>query len=150
MQFNHAGDRLLSTDWSGLWRLWDVHTGKVLLMQSGRGYDLRFSDDDRMVGVDVSAGRTRFFRFESGREYAKYVHRRRGNVVGFACPDFGTCQLDHEGRLLALSVPEGFAIFDVVRGEESAVFQLDEGNPFWCDPSVHCSAKVGPGCCAGR
>ena len=36
MCFSHAGDRLLSTDWNGIWRLWDVKTGQMLLtMPSG-------------------------------------------------------------------------------------------------------------------
>ncbi len=35
VRFNHAGDRLLSTDWSANWRLWDTRTGRSAPTASG-------------------------------------------------------------------------------------------------------------------
>ncbi len=77
MRFNHYGDRLLSTDWSGLWHLWDVPTGQLVLTLPGGATELRFSTDDRLVGLDYSPQGIRLLRFESGREIYKIVHHGR-------------------------------------------------------------------------
>jgi eukaryotic-like serine/threonine-protein kinase len=133
LRFNGAGDRLMATDWSGLWRLWDVRTGQLLLTQPGGGNELRFSDDDRMAGIAGDKQRIWLFRFESGREFTKIV--RLGPAGSrIANPDFGSCQLDPEGRLLALIIVGGTAIFDAVRGEETAFFRAG-GSPFGVDGS---------------
>ena len=51
MSFSHAGDRLLSTDWNGLWRLWDTGTGQLLLTIPGGGPFPCFSPDDDLAGT---------------------------------------------------------------------------------------------------
>ena len=63
MAFNHAGDRLGSKDWSGLLRVWDAATGRLLLTRAGRL--LAVQPDDRLhrlrhrgqQGQAVAAGR---------------------------------------------------------------------------------------------
>ena len=67
LRFNHAGDRLLNTDWSGLWRLWDVRTGQQLLTMPAGGAHLQFSPDNSLVGVDVAPHKVRLHRLVFGR-----------------------------------------------------------------------------------
>jgi eukaryotic-like serine/threonine-protein kinase len=135
LRFNHYGDRLLSTDWTGLWRLWDVQTGQILLTQPADGNELRFSEDDKTAGLDCSPRGIRLFRFESGRELYKIVHRVNSTAVPYSDPDHGFCQLDPEGRLLAYRVPEGIAVVDVIRGEEAALLSMDAVYPVRTDDS---------------
>ena len=135
VRFNHYGDRLLSTDWSGLWRLWDVRTGQLLLTQPAGGNELHFRDDDRLVGIDFSTRGLRLFRCESGREVCKVVHRAKSVAIGYADPDTGTCQLDPEGRLLALPAADGIAVVDVVRGEDVGLLPQGREWPVRTDPS---------------
>jgi serine/threonine protein kinase/WD40 repeat protein len=124
VRFNHGGDRLLSTDWSELWRLWDAKTGQLLLTQPAGGTELRFSNDDGLVGLDATTQRMRLYRFRSGQEFCTIVHRGSSSSAGYEIPSFGICQLDPAGRLLAVTAPDGIAAIDVARGEEIAVFSL--------------------------
>src|SRR5262249_43155430 len=43
--FNHAGDRLVSTDWGALWRIWDWRSGRQLLALPALGTFFQFSRD---------------------------------------------------------------------------------------------------------
>ena len=135
IRFNHYGDRLLSSDWTGLWRLWDARTGELLLTQPAEGNDLRFSDDDRLAGLDCSRQGVRLFRFESGREVCRIVHRVKSSAATYSDPEKGTCQLDPEGRLLAFPVPEGIAVVDVIRGEDVALLPTASIWPIRTDDS---------------
>ena len=126
VRFNHAGDRLLSTDWSGLWRLWDARTGQLLLTQPANGVELRLSPDDRWLGLDASPQGTRTYHFESGREFCTVPHGT--DLAGFSGDDIRHCQLDDDGRLLALPSSEGLAVVDLVRGEEVAVLPTPSGS----------------------
>jgi len=119
IRYSHFGDRLISTDWGGLWRVWDTRTGQLLLTQPGGITELRFSPDDHRVGLDSSPKGARYFRFESGREFCTIVHR--SDSAGYQGSNIPHCQLDDDGRLLAFPVSEGFAVVDAVRGEEIAV-----------------------------
>ena len=134
VRFNHAGDRLLSTDWGGLWRLWDARTGQLLLTQPAGGAELCFNKDDSMAGLDVAADRLRLYRIESGREFS-LVHRKESVTAGFVDPDFAVRQLDPEGRLLVVPAVDGIAVVDVVRGEEIAEFPLGDNRLLGVDPS---------------
>ncbi len=120
VRFNHYGNRLLSTDWNGLWHLWDVPTGQLLMTLPAGKTELRFSPDDRLVGLDYSPQGVRFFRFESGREIYKIVHHGPAAIRTYSDPGQGACQLDPQGRLLALPAPDGIAVIDVIRGEDVA------------------------------
>ena len=133
--FDHAGDRLLSNDWSGLWRVWDTRTGQVLLAHPGGSYNLGFRDDDQMAGIAIYAQGTRFFRFRSGCEYTKIVRRGPDKELRFRDLKFGCCPLDPDARLLAATVEGGMAIVDVVRGEEAAFIPLNGSGPICVDES---------------
>lgn len=146
VQFNHAGDRLLSTDWGNLWRLWDMRTGQLLLTQPAGGVELCFSPDDGLVGLDATSQGLRFFRFRSGREFQTVIHQVKSIAAGYTVEDGGKCQLDRDGRLLAISVQNGIAVVDVVRGEEIALLPLGDNVPIGIEPSgallTHGSAGV--------
>ena len=73
MRFNHAGDRLLSADWSGSWYLWDTRSGQLLLTLRGWGPSLQFSPDDRLVGGGWS-GKVQIYHFRRGEELRTMVH----------------------------------------------------------------------------
>jgi WD40 repeat protein/tRNA A-37 threonylcarbamoyl transferase component Bud32 len=119
LRFNRAGDLLLSNDWSQMWRLWDVRTGKQLLTQLAVTSCLCFGPDDGLVGADVdgSAGRVRLFRLRRGSEFRTLV--------------YGGGVLDAKGRLLAAYTQEGIALVDVLRSEEVALLPLPGNNPLW-------------------
>ena len=130
VRFNHSGDRLLSTDWAGLWRLWDTRTGQLLLTQPAGGVELTFSQDDGLAGLAAAAESLRFFRFRSGRETCTVLHRSNSVETGYTSGNVGSCQLDPDGRLLAIPARDGVAVVDavvdIVRGEEIAIRPLGD------------------------
>jgi serine/threonine protein kinase/WD40 repeat protein len=118
LRFNHAGDLLLSNDWTWIWRMWDVRTGKQVLTQPGQGC-LCFRPDDSLVGADIDENsRVRLFRLRSGREFRTLVHRTLVHQQSPRTGEYGRSVLDPEGRLLAVETREGVALVDVMRGEE--------------------------------
>src|SRR5205085_3418533 len=58
--FNHAGNRLLSYDWSRQTRLWDANTGRLLLTLPGC-LTPQFSADDTLIGPQRLGGRVRLW-----------------------------------------------------------------------------------------
>jgi serine/threonine protein kinase/WD40 repeat protein len=125
--FNHAGDLLLSSDWSGVWRLWDVHTGKQLLtLPAGNCTPFCFRSDDGLVGPDVNAGarRVRLFGLRRGSEFVTLVHRQSSGIEGY-----GGGPLDETGRLLAVGTRGGVALVDVLRSEEVALLPIPGNGP---------------------
>ncbi|HEV2970113.1 MAG TPA: protein kinase, partial [Pirellulales bacterium] len=129
VRFNHAGDRLLSTDWTGLWRLWDARTGQLLLTQPAGGAELCFSPDDSLVGLDATTEGLRMYRFRSGGEFCTVVHRVKSIAAGYMVDLDTGCHLDRSGRLLAIPARDGVAVVDVVRGEEITVLPLGDNLP---------------------
>ncbi len=131
-RFNHAGDRLLSTDWSGIWRLWDTRTGQELLTLPAGDRYLRFSADDRFVAADWSSRTSvRLYRFWSGREFRTVVHH-----TAISTGDWmrGPAILDAESRLLAYAAGDGIALVDVARGQEAGLLRLPNNVPLQFEP----------------
>jgi eukaryotic-like serine/threonine-protein kinase len=64
LRFSHGGDYLVSSDWSGLPRLWDTRTGRQVLFLPGV-YSY-FSADDRQLVVRFTGDRLRILPFTSG------------------------------------------------------------------------------------
>jgi WD40 repeat protein/tetratricopeptide (TPR) repeat protein len=131
VRFNHAGDRLLSTDWDGIWRLWDTHTGQLLLTQPAVGTWLHFSPDDGLVGVDATHPGFRLFRFRAGQEFGTLIHRSTAAAGGYG----HRSALDSGGRLLAVDAGGSIVVVDVIRNEEVALLPLPGNNPLLFDPS---------------
>jgi WD40 repeat protein len=127
MCFNRAGDRLLSTDWSISGRLWDTHSGRLLLTLPGVGAYLSFSPTDQRVGTR-GWGKTRLYHFRRGGELRTVVHHIRNGDCGLK----GFC-LDPQGRLFAIRTEQGVAFVDVARGEEVALLPLPGITPLCFD-----------------
>jgi serine/threonine protein kinase/WD40 repeat protein/Tfp pilus assembly protein PilF len=133
VRFSQAGDRLLSTDWNNVWRLWDVRTGQQLLAQPAAGYWIQFSHDDRFLGADVSGSRVRLFQFHAGDEFRTLAHQDSSRRHGYA--RLGLPFLDPKGRLLASAAGDGVALVDVERVEEVAFLKVPEHAPLGFEPA---------------
>ena len=132
VKFNHAGDRLLSTDWSGSWHLWDTRSGRLLLTHPAGGTNLHFSPDDRLVGSG-GGGKVQLFHFRRGEEVCTVLHRSATSKKGYNVWDL---PIDPEGRLCALGMhdhAEGIALVDMTRGEEAALLPLPGNVPLRFD-----------------
>jgi serine/threonine protein kinase/WD40 repeat protein len=127
MRFNHAGDRLLSTDWSHTWRLWDTRSGQLLLTMPAEGTSFHLSADDRLVGSGAF-GKVQVYHFRRGEELRTVVHpgsikESRGYIEwGIPCVDPGN-------RLAAISAEGGVALVDLARGKEEAFQPLPANFP---------------------
>jgi WD40 repeat protein len=129
-RFNHAGDRLLSTDWHGVWRLWDTRTGQELLTLPAGDRCLRFSADDRLVAAAWESGSSvRLYRFLGGSECRTVVHHNltTGEITG-------GCVIDAEGRLLAYPTRDGLALVDMVHSQEGELLPLPGNGPLQFEP----------------
>ncbi len=129
MRFNHVGDRLLSTDSSRNWHLWDTQSGQLLLTEPGFDYELFFSPDDHLVGA-CRVGQVRLYNFRRGEELRTVVHGAKPDQGGFDFGDRTSC-LDSQGRLFAITAHAGIALVDVERREEAALLPLP-GNGELC------------------
>jgi serine/threonine protein kinase/WD40 repeat protein len=129
MRFNHAGDRLLSTDWSGSGHLWDVRSGRLLLTLPGFAVDLYFRADDRLVATrEYSTGTAHLYHFRRGEELRTLVHHETSSGYG------NKVCLDAQGRFCAIGIEKaGVALVDIARGEETALLPLPGNGPLRFD-----------------
>jgi serine/threonine protein kinase/WD40 repeat protein len=126
MTFNHAGDRLASSDWSGQIRLWDTESGSLLLTTSG--FVTQFSADDDLVGYRLENKRLTLWRLASGRELRTLRHRQAVDGERIYAP-----VLDADGRMVAASTQcppfrgkNGVGFFDIETGEQMAFVPLGQ------------------------
>jgi serine/threonine protein kinase/WD40 repeat protein len=138
LRFNHAGDRLVNTDWEHLWRIWDWRSGKQLLTLPARGTTLQFSPDDSLLAADVGV-KVRLFRFHSGAEYGTLVRTRSGTGgrTSFASLFASQFCLHPNGRLLAVSAMDGIVLIDLYRLEEIGLLPLPGDHPVCFEPAGH-------------
>ncbi|HEY7308776.1 MAG TPA: WD40 repeat domain-containing serine/threonine protein kinase [Gemmataceae bacterium] len=133
MRFNHAGDRLLSNDWSGNWHLWDTRSGRPLLtMPVPWGTAAYFRADDDLVATG-GEGKVQLFRFRRGEELRTVVHPLTTSQRGY---DFahGPPALDREGRFCAINLfNDSVALVDVTRAEETVRLPLRREAPLCFD-----------------
>jgi serine/threonine protein kinase/WD40 repeat protein/Tfp pilus assembly protein PilF len=129
--FNHAGDRLVTADWSARWRVWDTRTGKELLSQWACGWMVQFSADDALL-VSYDVPKVRLFRFSPGAEFRSLPHFDvKGQVTSLGSDN---C-LHPNGRLLAVTaVDEGVALVDLQRLEEVGLLPLPKNYPLCFEP----------------
>jgi hypothetical protein len=130
MRFNHAGDRLLSTDWGGNWRLWDTHTGQLLLTLPAVGVTFYFSRDDRLVGAGQH-GKFQLYHFRRGEELRTVVYRKPAGQSSF--DSHGSPVLEPDGRLFAVATADGVALVDVTRRQVAALLPLPRNYPLCFD-----------------
>jgi WD40 repeat protein len=114
MRFNHRGDRLVSNDWSGLLRLWDVNSGRQLLALPAGGPSMQFSPDDLKLQVNATLPNARIFRCRSGSEFRTITHRSPYRTFGFD----RFAQVSQSGRLLAVSSDSGLVLIDLISGRD--------------------------------
>ncbi len=122
-RFNRAGDWLVSNDWSGVLRVWDVRAGRQMLSLPAAWGPLYFSPDDRVLGHFLASGKVQLFRCRSGRELRTMIQPDQpgGKQSGYeywAAPSTG-------GRLMAVNSSPGVALVDVARAEEVALLPPD-------------------------
>ncbi len=112
--FNHAGDRLVSYDWSRQTRLWDANTGQLLLTLPGF-VSPQFSADDTLMGPQRLGGRVRLWRVATGRELREFRPRADAGQQYLRTP------VAHAGgRVLAAVSQDGPCFFDLGSGAELA------------------------------
>src|SRR5262249_10331614 len=66
--FSRAGDRLVSNDWSGILRVWDVSTGRLLLSHPVPWNPLQFNRDDTLLAASLATPKIQLFRCRTGRD----------------------------------------------------------------------------------
>jgi serine/threonine protein kinase/WD40 repeat protein len=114
-RFDRTGERLFSTDWSQVWRIWDTKTGRQLLTLPAGGTDFQFSADGRLVGPDGAPPKLRVHRFRPGLEFRSLG---RGATFEAKYP----VATHPDGRLLAITTGAGqIFLVDLARMEESAL-----------------------------
>jgi WD40 repeat protein len=133
LRFDPSGERLLSTDWSGVWRLWDVQTGRQLLAPSANGTCLQFNPTGTLAAADATPPRLRTFRYRPGQEFRTLIPRR-GPQMDAADASFST-PLDRQGRMLAVAVKDGIVLLDIARGEEFRLLPMPGNAPLAFEPS---------------
>jgi serine/threonine protein kinase/WD40 repeat protein len=123
--FNHAGDRLMSYDWSSRTRLWDAASGRLLLSaQAVLGH--QFSPEDALLGYQVQGSKVGLWRVAAGRELL-VLRRHAGDPHEL----IRSPVLHPDGRLLAASSGDALRLtfFELDGGEELASLPLPEGKP---------------------
>jgi WD40 repeat protein/tetratricopeptide (TPR) repeat protein len=116
--FNHAGDRLVSYDWSRQTQLWDAASGRPLLTLPGPVAP-RFGRGDDLLGPQYVGKLLRLWRVAAGRELRVLRHPAAGNRPFVRHP-----VLDGSGRVVAAVTPDGISFFDPAGGEELAAARV--------------------------
>ncbi len=124
--FNHRGDVLASQGWEGVLRLWDPRTGRELVHHRTDAA-LRFSADDRYLGVGRNGRSWEIFEVASGRELRV--------LPGEAAPNHSILGLGFEpaGRLLAVRTVNQVRLWDTETAEPVA--ELNELG--WSSANFH-------------
>jgi serine/threonine protein kinase/WD40 repeat protein/tetratricopeptide (TPR) repeat protein len=138
--FNRAGDRLLSTDYNGMVRVWDIPGGRQLQTLGGlQLFQATFRDDDALLATTYSIGgtqRLRLLRCARGSEVRTIV-RRKGKETGwYKVPVFS-----RDGKHLAVVICDppfqrfsGVTILDWPSGREIGELLASNTFPIAFDP----------------
>jgi WD40 repeat protein len=133
LRFDPSGERLVSNDWSGIWRLWDVQTGRQLLAVPAGGTCLQFNATGTLAAASAIPPQLRMFRYRSGLEFRTLIPGRgpgMGDVL-----TWWHMPLDPRGRLLAVAVKDGISLLDIARGEDFALLPAVYNAPVAFEPS---------------
>jgi WD40 repeat protein len=131
--FNHAGDRLVSSDSGPTALLWDVASGRLLLILPGLHGS--FSTDDQIVGYSISGNSIQSWQLAAGRELRLLRNRNAGSSGYLGYMDSPI--IDASGRILAANARHWLSFFDFDKGEELASVRLpreDAACPVFFDP----------------
>ncbi len=134
--FNHAGDRVVSTDWHGALRFWDAATGRLLLSVSEASiyHQLHFGAGDQTFELASGAGKRWDHRFAGGQELRTWQRPTPNGVHRIH-----DIALHPDGRLLAFYGPTGLCFVDLFTGEAlsfvarnfNGFVRLDATGAFW-------------------
>ena len=117
--FNHAGDLLVTNDWSGVRRLWDPASGTELLHMAA--HDENFflvSPDDRKAAVNVEGQDLQTLRIAMGAERTFAAAPLKNGDAN----DYGDrIAPSPDGRILAIASSAGVSLVDSHSGFELAV-----------------------------
>jgi serine/threonine-protein kinase len=115
--FNHAGDRLIRTDWSGQVKLFDLGTGRKLMETAPvNAIWAGFSSDDARLCGGVRNGKLGTWQVGDGRELRLLGEAGLPDDEGYLGAD-----VSPDGRLLAAARTDGFGLWDLASGSELAV-----------------------------
>ncbi len=119
MWFNHAGDLLVSNDWTDVRRVWDPGSGLELMRLPAADHNsLMFRRDDRQAAASVSGTEVEVWRVAAGAERTF----RSPRATADRAPRYQyRAVLSPEGRLLAVQCDDGVALLDTVSGRELAL-----------------------------
>jgi serine/threonine protein kinase/WD40 repeat protein len=135
-RFDRSGERLFSTDWSQMWRIWDTKTGRQLLTLPAGGTDFQFSMDGRLVGPDATAAKLRIYRFHPGLEV-----RAMGRGVSYAAKF--PAMVHPDGRFMAITENRGIIFVDLRRMEQTALLPLPGNYPLTFEREGHALLTYG-------
>jgi serine/threonine protein kinase/WD40 repeat protein/tetratricopeptide (TPR) repeat protein len=137
VRFNQAGDRMISGDWSGALRLWDVASGQQILTILGVGF-ASFAPDDGSLACVRNPGKVQILRFAPGRE----MRTLGRNPAGETILNIGDAlRLSRDGQLLAISAVasrlrdgNGLAVLDRWTGQTLADLAVCSQRPLGFGP----------------
>jgi serine/threonine protein kinase/WD40 repeat protein len=114
--FNHAGDRLVSTDWGGAVQLWDVVTGQLLFTLPGSvGVPtLRFSADDQWLAGAVVGNQVGMWQVAAGRDVRTLVRTGSAKDVHY----HSAAVSEKQPQLLAVAMSDGIGFWNLETGAE--------------------------------
>src|SRR5579883_2268991 len=113
--FNHAGDRLASNGWEGVWRIWDPRTGQLLFSTraaTGHVWVPHFSRDDRFLASGWQEGRLWLWEVAANQEYRALVHD-----PSLGRRTYRSLKIHPNGSLLAVGTDDnGFGLWNLAPG----------------------------------
>ena len=138
--FNHAGDLLVTTDWSGIRRLWDPASGTELLHIAAQSGDFFLvSPDDCKAAVTIEGHDLQTLRIATGAERTFAVAPMKNEEANKYGDEIAPSP---DGRILAIGSSAGVSLIDANSGFELAIIpdrqpiQFDDsGALLTCGPS---------------
>jgi WD40 repeat protein len=129
--FNHAGDLLVTNDWSDVRRLWDPASGTELLHMAARDKNFFLvSPDDRRAAVSIEGQDLQTLRIARGAERTFAAAPRNNGAAN----DYGDrIAASPDGLLLAIASSAGVSLVDSRSGFELAV--IPDRDPVQFDSS---------------
>ena len=128
VRFSPDGDRLVSNNWHQTIRMWDTRSGQQLLSVLGSGAKLQFDDTGTHLAADCASTEVRFFNYDSGLEF-QTIPSHHGLVSNFSAGHSNPC-LNKSGNLMAIRVPEGVCLIDLIRDEVVCQLPISGNGPF--------------------
>ncbi len=116
---NHAGDMMVSNDWSGTLRLWDVRGGRLLLAAPAGGFStsMRFGPDDRLLSGAAGKGVMQLLRIWPGQELRQFDLEADSGIGNFP-----RAVVSPDGRILAATSKSATVLLDSHTGTKMAEF----------------------------